>query len=84
MGKSKNSRSRRRPKKDYSKLIALCAVAFILVTTAVLLTVLPASLRQSGPSEINNTPGATIQNTNQTEKPMQIHLRPPRIRRPKS
>lgn len=66
MGKSKNSRSRRRPKKDYSKLIALCAVAFILVTTAVLLTVLPASLRQSGPSEINNTPGATIQNTNQT------------------
>ena len=79
MGKSKNSRSRRRPKKDYSKLIALCAVAFILVTTAVLLTVLPASLIIR-PARPFKTPIRPLQ----AEKPMQIHLRPPRIRRPKS
>ena len=41
MAKRKSSRARRKSKKGYSKLIALCAVAVVLVTAAVLLTVLP-------------------------------------------
>ena len=42
MAKRKSSRARRKSKKGYSKLIALCAVAVVLVTAAVLLTVLPS------------------------------------------
>ena len=60
MGQRKHGRARRKPKKDYGKLIALCAVALILVTAAVLLTVLPG-LHTAGPTLIAGTPSPGIE-----------------------
>lgn len=54
MAKRKSSRARRKSKKGYSKLIALCAVAVVLVTAAVLLTVLPS--RSPSPTQLAGTP----------------------------
>ena len=57
MAKRKSSRARRKSKKGYSKLIALCAVAVVLVTAAVLLTVLPS--RSISPTQLAGTPSPT-------------------------
>lgn len=57
MAKRKSSRARRKSKKGYSKLIALCAVAVVLVTAAVLLTVLPS--RSPSPTQLAGTPSPT-------------------------
>ena len=53
-------RAQKNQKKDYGKLIALCAVALILVTAAVLLTVLPG-LHTAGPILIAGTPSPGIE-----------------------